>query len=263
MDRKNLEDLEDSGVTFEVVEPELQTDGKRVTRRGIFLLPSLVTTGGLFAGFFAIIASMNGQFEKACVAILAAAVLDALDGAVARLTKTQSEFGAQYDSLHDLVSFGVAPSLMLYSWSLVTLGKLGWMAAFVYVACAALRLARFNSQNQNEEKKFFTGLASPASALLVVGYVWTTVDRNVDQNLVFSIFGLLLCLWSGLLMVSNFRFLGIKQIDLQGRVPFVVILVAVLLIAVFFIDPPLVMLVIGIGYSFSGPVSSILGINKD
>ncbi len=252
MQNKLNEDEE--GVTFEVVEPEIQVDGRRVTRKGIYLLPNLFTTGGLFAGFFAIIAAMNGQFEKAAIAITVAANLDVMDGAVARLTKTQSEFGAQYDSLHDLVSFGVAPAILIYSWSLQELGKLGWMTSFVYVACAALRLARFNSQNQNEDKKFFTGLGSPASALLIVGFVWTNVDNQLPVNVPFAMLALVVCVWGALLMVSNFKFASPKQIDLQGRVPFVMILSAVFGLALFFINPPLVMLAVALSYSFSGPV---------
>lgn len=255
MQNKPHED--DEGVTFEVEEPEIQVDGKRVTRRGIYLLPNLFTTGGLFAGFFAIIAAMNGQFEKAAMAITVAANLDVMDGAVARLTKTQSEFGAQYDSLHDLVSFGVAPAILIYSWSLQELGKLGWMASFVYVACAALRLARFNSQNQNEDKKFFTGLGSPASALLMVGFVWTSVDNQLPVNVPFAVLALIVCVWGALLMVSNFKFASPKQIDLQGRVPFVMILSAVFGLALFFINPPLVMLVVALLYSFSGPIYTL------
>lgn len=249
---------QEEGVTFEVVEPEVQGDGRKITRRGIYLLPNLFTTGGLFAGFFAIIAAMNGQFEKAAIAITVAANLDVLDGAVARLTKTQSEFGAQYDSLHDLVSFGVAPAILIYSWSLQELGKLGWMAAFVYVACAALRLARFNSQNQNEDKEFFTGLGSPASALLVVGFVWTNVEYQFPVNLFYSTVGLIICLWGALLMVSNFRFVSPKQIDLQGRVPFVMILSVVFCLALFFINPPVVMLLVALAYSISGVVYTAL-----
>ncbi len=249
---------QEEGVTFEVVEPEVQGDGRKVTRRGIYLLPNLFTTGGLFAGFFAIIAAMNGQFEKAAIAITVAANLDVLDGAVARLTKTQSEFGAQYDSLHDLVSFGVAPAILIYTWSLQELGKLGWMAAFVYVACAALRLARFNSQNQNEDKEFFTGLGSPASALLVVGFVWTNVEYQLPVNLFYSAIGFIICLWGALLMVSNFRFISPKQIDLQGRVPFVMILSVVFCLALFFINPPVVMLLVALAYSISGVVYTAL-----
>lgn len=250
--------LEEEGVTFEVEEPEVQKDGRKVTRKGVYLLPNLFTTGGLFAGFFAIIAAMNGQFEKAAIAITVAANLDVMDGAVARLTKTQSEFGAQYDSLHDLVSFGLAPAILIYAWSLQALGKLGWMAAFIYVACAALRLARFNSQNQNEDKKFFTGLGSPASALLVVGFVWTCVEYDFTPDGIILIVGLILCIWSALLMVSNFKFASPKQIDVQGRVPFVVILTPVFCLAVFFINPPVVMLLVALAYSFSGPVFTIL-----
>lgn len=250
--------LEEEGVTFEVEEPEVQKDGRKVTRKGVYLLPNLFTTGGLFAGFFAIIAAMNGQFEKAAIAITVAANLDVMDGAVARLTKTQSEFGAQYDSLHDLVSFGLAPAILIYAWSLQALGKLGWMASFIYVACAALRLARFNSQNQNEDKKFFTGLGSPASALLLVGFVWTCVEYNFTPEGIILIIGLILCIWSALLMVSNFKFASPKQIDVQGRVPFVVILTPVFCLAVFFINPPVVMLLVALAYSFSGPIFTIL-----
>jgi len=249
---------DEQGVTFEVVESEVQKDGKKVNRKGIYLLPNLFTTGGLFAGFFAIIASMNGSFEKAAIAITVASILDVLDGAVARLTKTQSEFGAQYDSLHDLVSFGVAPAVLLYSWSLSSLGKLGWMAAFVYVACAALRLARFNSQNQNEDKKYFTGLGSPASALLVVGFIWTFVEQQDAADTFLAIVSLVVCLWGALLMVSNFKFVSPKQIDVQGRVPFVMILMAVFGLAFFFTNPPVVMLLVASVYSFSGPVMTLL-----
>jgi CDP-diacylglycerol--serine O-phosphatidyltransferase len=250
-----MSENEEEGVTFEVEEAELQVDGKKVTRKGVYLLPNLFTTAGLFAGFYAIIAAMNGQFEKAAIAITVAANLDVLDGAVARLTKTQSEFGAQYDSLHDLVSFGLAPAILIYAWGLVGWGKLGWMVAFIYVACAALRLARFNSQNQNEDKEFFTGLGSPASALLVVGFVWTCVEYQFfPEGLLVSVLALLVCLWAGLLMISNFKFSSPKQIDLQGRVPFVVILAPIFCLAIFFINPPVVMLIVATTYSFSGPL---------
>lgn len=249
---------DEQGVTFEVIEPEVQKDGKKVNRKGIYLLPNLFTTGGLFAGFFAIIASMNSEFEKAAIAITVASILDVLDGAVARLTKTQSEFGAQYDSLHDLVSFGVAPAVLLYSWSLSSLGKLGWMAAFVYVACAALRLARFNSQNQNEDKKYFTGLGSPASALLMVGFVWTFLEQKDAADTLLAIVSLVVCLWGALLMVSNFKFASPKQVDVQGRVPFVMILLAVFGLAFFFTNPPVVMLLVASVYSLSGPVLTLL-----
>lgn len=255
-DKRSTHEESEEGVTFEVVEPELK-DGRRVNSKGIYLLPNLFTTGGLFAGFFAIIASMNGQFEKAAIAITVASILDVMDGAVARLTKTQSEFGAQYDSLHDLVSFGVAPAVLMYSWSLQELGKLGWMAAFVYVACAALRLARFNSRNQNEDKEFFTGLGSPASALLMVGFVWVNVEYKFPTDTFYAVLALLITTWGALLMVSNFKFASPKQIDLQGRVPFVMILTAVFGLALFFINPPLVMLSVALMYSFSGVVYTI------
>ena len=257
-----MEEQQEEGVTFEVEEPEVQKDGRQVTRRGVYLLPNLFTTAGLFAGFYAVIAAMNGQFEKAAIAITVAANLDVLDGAVARLTKTQSEFGAQYDSLHDLVSFGLAPAILIYAWALQGLSKLGWMVAFVYVACAALRLARFNSQNQNEDKKFFTGLGSPASALLITGFVWTCVEyQYLPEGYFVSILALLVCLWAGLLMVSNFKYSSPKRVDLQGRVPFVVILAPIFCLAIFFINPPVVMLIVASLYSLSGPVFTLISRN--
>jgi CDP-diacylglycerol--serine O-phosphatidyltransferase len=165
-----------------------QTDSPpRPRGRGIYLLPNLLTTAGLFGGFFAIIAASQGRFEIACVAIFVAGVLDGLDGRVARLTNTQSEFGVQYDSLADLVSFGMAPALVMYHWSLVamkldgtTAGKLGWLGAFLYAACAALRLARFNSQVGQVDKRWFIGLASPAAAGLMASFVWTCTDLGLS-----------------------------------------------------------------------------------
>jgi len=250
--------VEEEGVTFEVEEPEIQQDGKKVVRRGVYLLPNLFTTAGLFAGFYAIIAAMNNQFDKAAIAIVVAANLDVIDGAVARLTKTQSEFGAQYDSLHDLVSFGIAPAIIIYAWGLQTLDKFGWMAAFLYVTCAALRLARFNSQNENEDKSFFTGLGSPASALLVIAFVWTCVTYEFTPDaLIVSVLGMLVALWAGFLMISNFKFMSPKQVDLQGRVPFYVILGPIICWVIFFINPPVFLLFMAVLYSLSGPLLSI------
>ena len=157
-------------------EEEVSENGRTVRRKGIYLLPNLMTTGALFAGFYAVVAAMRGDFESAAVAIFFAMILDGLDGRIARMTNTSSKFGAEYDSLSDMVSFGVAPALVMFSWALGELGKFGWSAAFVYVACAALRLARFNTQIDTADKNYFTGLASPAAAAVVASTVWVCHD---------------------------------------------------------------------------------------
>ena len=240
--------------------------------RGIYLLPNLLTTGGLFGGFFAIIAASQGRFETACIAIFVAAVLDGLDGRVARLTNTQSEFGVQYDSLADLVSFGMAPALVMYHWALVgmkldgvTAGKLGWLGAFLYAACAALRLARFNSQVGQVDKRWFIGLASPAAAGLMASFVWTcTVFGWTGEELRYP--ALALTVVAGLLMVSRIRYHSFKGSGTgpkADRVPFVALLVAVaVLIALWialWIEPPVTLLAAAALYAVSGP---ILGLRR-
>ncbi|MCK9529897.1 MAG: CDP-diacylglycerol--serine O-phosphatidyltransferase [Gammaproteobacteria bacterium] len=225
--------------------------------RGIYLLPNLFTTAALFAGFYAIVAAMNGQFEKAAIAVFVAMVLDGLDGRVARLTNTQSEFGAEYDSLSDMVSFGLAPSLVMYQWSLSAMGKLGWLAAFVYAAGAALRLARFNTQVGIADKRFFQGLASPAAAAVVAGAVWVGVSYGVDgKSLVFLNF--LLTVAAGVLMVSNIRYYSFKDLDLRGKVPFVAVLIVVLVFVFVSIDPPQVLFAAFLVYALSGPVMTVV-----
>ena len=213
-----------------------QTDSPpRPRGRGIYLLPNLLTTAGLFGGFFAIIAASQGRFEIACIAIFVAGVLDGLDGRVARLTNTQSEFGVQYDSLADLVSFGMAPALVMYHWSLVamkldgtTAGKLGWLGAFLYAACAALRLARFNSQVGHVDKRWFIGLASPAAAGLMASFVWTCTDLGLSgEELRYVALAVTVC--CGLLMVSRIRYTSFKggSGPKSERVPFFALLIAV------------------------------------
>ena len=236
--------------------------------RGIYLLPNLFTTGAMFAGFYAILASIGGGYADAAVAVFIAAVLDGLDGRVARLTGTQSEFGVQYDSLSDLVSFGLAPALVMYTWSLSTLrdfgplwGKLGWAAAFIYAACAALRLARFNTQAGVADKRYFQGLASPAAAAVCMSFVWT-MDK-------FGIPGPELCFITpciaaitGLLMVSRIRYFSFKTLPLgeRRRVPFWWIVVALLILLLLYLDPPCVLLA-GFGvYLLSGPVMTLWGL---
>ncbi|MFT5709749.1 MAG: CDP-diacylglycerol--serine O-phosphatidyltransferase [Halioglobus sp.] len=246
-------------------EEEVSENGKTVRRRGIFLLPNLITTAGLFCGFYAIVASMRGDFESAAIAIFFAAIFDGLDGRVARLTNTSSKFGEEYDSLADMVSFGVAPALVMYSWGLSDLGKIGWSAAFVYVACAALRLARFNTQIDTADKKYFTGLASPAAAAVIASTVWVCQDLGwVGVNLPHevSILVSLLTAVTGILMMANFPYYSFKGIDLHGRVPFFVMILIVLVIGLVTLDPPRILLAAFVIYAVSGPVIFLLKLRK-
>jgi CDP-diacylglycerol--serine O-phosphatidyltransferase len=231
--------------------------------RGIYLLPNLFTTGGLFAGFFAIIAASQGRFEAACIAIFVAGVLDGVDGRVARLTNTQSEFGVQYDSLADLVSFGMAPALVMYHWALVSMkldggpfGKIGWLAAFLYAACAALRLARFNSQVAHVDKRWFIGLASPAAAGLMASFVWTMHDLGL-QGPDLRHAALAVTITAGLLMVSRIRynsFKGSGSGPKADRVPFFALLIVVVVLIALAIDAPKTLLTASVLYALSGPL---------
>ncbi len=222
-------------------------------RRGIYLLPNLFTTGALFAGFYSIVQAMNGRFEQAAIAIFVAMILDGLDGRVARMTNTQSEFGAEYDSLSDMVSFGVAPALVIYSFALKGMGKLGWIAAFVYCAAAALRLARFNTMIGTQDKRWFQGLPSPAAATLVAGLVWVSVDNHVaGADLRWVAWGL--TLFAGISMVTSLHFYSGKDINLKRSVPFLVIVLFALSISLVAIDPPIVLLLLLVGYAVSGYV---------
>jgi CDP-diacylglycerol--serine O-phosphatidyltransferase len=224
--------------------------------KGIYLLPNLFTTSALFAGFYAITGAVNGHFEIAVIVIFVAMVLDGLDGRVARMTNTQSEFGAQYDSLADLVSFGVAPAAVAYAWGLSSLGKLGWMVAFVYATCGALRLARFNVQHSTADKRYFQGLASPAAAALVAGYIWVMVDNQITSAA--GVYGLLVVTTlSGLLMVSNIRYHSFKELNFTGKVPFVVAIIVMLVLALVYAAPPLVLFVGFLIYAFSGVLLTI------
>lgn len=231
---------------------EVSENGQKVRHRGVYLLPNLFTTAALFAGFYAIIAAMHGNFDSAAIAIFIAMVFDGMDGRVARLTNTSSAFGEQYDSLSDMVSFGLAPALVMFSWSLHDLGKLGWAAAFIYAACAALRLARFNTQIGIVDKKHFVGLASPAAAAIIASIVWTW--HNSEMGELAAIPAALITALTGLLMVSNFRYSSFKNFDLRGRVPFVVMLLIVFVFAVLLIDQASVLLTMSILYGLSAPV---------
>ena len=239
-------------VTFEVVEGEME-GGRRVPRKGIYLLPNLFTTAALFSGFYCILAAMNGAYENAAIAIFIAGVLDGLDGRIARMTNTQSDFGAEYDSLSDVVAFGVAPAALSYSWSLNALGKYGWMFAFIFAACAALRLARFNTQVDTADKNFFTGLSSPVAAGLVAGFIWVGVDMGFDGSAVSGLMAAFVIV-GALLMVSNLPYYSFKDLGASGRVPFAVILAAIGIFVLVFIDPPKVLLLMALVYTISGPV---------
>ncbi len=229
--------------------------------RGIYLLPNLFTTGCLFAGFYAIVASMNGRFEAAAIAIFIAMIMDGLDGRVARMTNTQSAFGAEYDSLADMVSFGLAPSLVMFQWALSDLGKLGWLAAFVYTAGTALRLARFNTQVGIADKRYFQGLASPAAAAVLAGLIWLGQDYQLEGRSI-AILALLITVAMGVLMVSNVRYRSFKDLDLKGKVPFVTVLVVVLVFVLISIDPPQVLFTVFFLYAVSGPVGTLISLRR-
>lgn len=222
-------------------------------RRGIYILPNLFTTAALFAGFYAIVQAMNGRFEHAAIAVFVAMVLDGIDGRVARLTRTQSAFGAEYDSLSDMVSFGVAPALVMYEWALQGMRSLGWAAAFIYCACAALRLARFNTQLAVADKRYFQGLPSPSAAALLAGMVWIGFDYEIPGPKL-SWLALFVTVFAGLSMVSNIRFYSFKEINMRRSVPFVMILAIVLIFVLIAIHPPTVLFSIFAIYSVSGYV---------
>jgi CDP-diacylglycerol--serine O-phosphatidyltransferase len=230
----------------------------RIRERSIYLLPNLLTTGALFAGFYSIVQAMGGRFELAAVAIFIAMVMDGLDGRVARLTHTQSAFGAEYDSLSDMVSFGVAPALVLYVWALKPMGKLGWIAAFIYCAGAALRLARFNTKLDESDKRYFQGLPSPAAAALLAGLVWVSNSNDVSGDDIF--FGWIHMKWlawgatvfAGLTMVSDLRYFSGKDFNLRRSVPFVAVLLIVLAFVLISYSPAEVLFMLFVLYGLSG-----------
>ena len=223
----------------------------RIRRRGIYLLPNLFTTAALFAGFYAIVQAMNGRFDQAAKAVFVGFVLDGLDGRVARLTKTQSAFGAEYDSLSDMVCFGAAPALVVYEWALYSMGNIGWAAAFLYCAAAALRLARFNTMLEVADKRYFQGLPSPSAAALVAGFVWTMDDRALDPE-TYRWWALAVTILAGLSMVSTIRYYSFKTINLRRSVPFVVIVLIVLFFVLVMYQPPVVLFSGFVLYALSG-----------
>lgn len=235
----------------------MQNFEKQTARnKGIYLLPNLITTAGLFSGFYAVIASMNGRYEAAAIAVFVAMICDGLDGRVARLTNTQSDFGAEYDSMADMVSFGMAPALLAYNWGLDSLGKIGWLAAFVYCAGAALRLARFNTQVGVADKRFFQGLASPAAAGVIASSVWLGSEFSLSGDDVSWLLGPITVV-IGILMVSNFRYHSFKEVDWRGKVNFLVILLIVAVFVIVSVHPALVLCLLFYAYALSGPVITI------
>ncbi len=236
--------------------------------KGVYLLPNVMTTGALFAGFYSIIAGISGHYIPAAIAVVVAGFLDGVDGRLARLTNTQSEFGTQYDSLSDLVSFGLAPALLMYNWSLSSLklispvaGKLGWLAAFIYAACAALRLARFNTQAAVTDKRYFQGLASPAAAGTMVSVIWFCNDQGISGDSVRWLM-LVVTVVLGLLMFSRVRYYSFKAMPAGDRVPLTWIFALVLVFVLLAVDPPTVLLIIGVVYVVAGLVLTALGVRR-
>ncbi len=224
--------------------------------RGIYLLPNLLTTAGLFAGFYAVVASMQGRFEHAAIAIFLAMIMDSLDGRIARMTNTQSDFGAEYDSMADMVSFGIAPALVVYNWALFDLGKFGWVATFVFVVSAALRLARFNTQVGVADKRYFQGLASPSAAAIIAGLVWLGTEYQWEVK-PYGLYIGILTIITGLLMVSNFRYSSFKGDNKKDKTPFVGIIIMVILFILIVSFPPEVLFIGFSIYALSGPLLTL------
>lgn len=254
-----LPDDEPVGLTFEVVEEERTQEGQRIRSRGIYLVPNAITTAALLSGFYSIIASTNGKFVPAILAIFLSGLLDGMDGRAARMLGAQSPFGEQYDSLADLLSFGVAPAILVYSWALAPLGRIGVACAFIFTACAAFRLARFNVQIAVVDKRYFIGLASPLAAILLASGVWVGLDNPAwfdrSEILVLLVFAALSVI-SGLLMVSNVKYFSFKQLDRQ-RVPFAVMLPIVLILVTVTYDIPIGIFAVAVIYAASGIVTTL------
>ncbi len=232
-------------------------NSSKVRSRGIYLLPNLFTTAALFSGFYAIASAISGRYETAAILIFVSLVLDGLDGRVARMTNTQSDFGAEYDSMADMISFGAAPAIVMYLWSLSSLGQVGLIGAFVHLAGGALRLARFNTQLATQDKNYFQGLPSPAAAALLAGLVWVSEKYEYGvENLSWLV--LILTVTTGLLMVSNFRYHSFKDINFKGKVPFVVMIFVMLGFAITLSNPATILCLFFFGYALSGPVVTVV-----
>lgn len=254
MSDKDQDSLSDTLLPIDEHEELVSEGGKTVRRRGIYLLPNLLTLAALFAGFYAVIAGMSGNFNEAGWAILIAGICDGLDGRIARLTNTQSAFGAQFDSLSDMVSFGVAPSLIMFSWGFGPLERVGWAASFIYMSCAAIRLARFNVQLGTVDKRFFVGLQSPLAAGIVTFVPWVAHKYGVEVTPLISYLSAVLTVFVGLLMVSNYKYISFKEVHFKGTVPIMVFIFAVVFLVVVAQNPHEVLLLMCVLYGFSGPV---------
>jgi CDP-diacylglycerol---serine O-phosphatidyltransferase len=260
----SIKDNAFDGITFEVEEEEHTHEGTKVKRRGIYLWPNLITTLALLSGFYSIIASMNGDFRQAIFAIFFAALFDGLDGRVARAIGAQSPFGEQFDSLSDLLAFGVAPAILMYSWSLHDMGRIGLACCFVYTACAAFRLARFNVQIGVVDKRYFIGVASPLAAIIIISSVLVGLDYKMIfdvQEKSIQIYNLILIVAVGLLMISNIKYYSFKTID-RKRVPFAVLPLSVFIIAAITYDIPVGILILSFIYVLSGFVTTFLARKK-
>jgi CDP-diacylglycerol--serine O-phosphatidyltransferase len=229
--------------------------------KGIYLLPNLMTMIALFSGFYAVIAGMNGEYELGAIAIFVAMVFDGLDGRIARMTQTSSAFGAEFDSLADMVSFGLAPALLMYQWALSDYGKIGWVVAFVFTAAAALRLARFNTQVGVADKRYFQGLPSPAAAALLAGFIWMFETNPLNPELAGPV-AMVLTAVAGLMMVSNIRFSSFKELNLKDKVPFVTLLLAVLIFVVITLKPSMILFLLFLLYAISGPIWTLKAIQQ-
>ena len=253
-------DEDHDGLTFEIVEEEHTQEGQKIKSKGIYLWPNLITTAALLSGFYSIIASSNHEFYHAIYAIFLAALLDGLDGRVARWTGAQSAFGEQYDSLSDMLSFGVAPAMLMYNWALEPLGRIGLACAFIFTACAAFRLARFNVQIGSVDKRYFIGLASPLAAILAISTVWVGIDNAdlfiIDQLAWQTGYAAIIVI-SGLLMISNVKYFSFKQLDRQ-RVPFAVMLPVVLILAAVIYNIPIGIMIVALIYAASGIVTTFI-----
>lgn len=258
-DLDKVTEEEPVGLTFEVVEEERTQEGQKVRSRGIYLVPNAITTAALLSGFYSIIASTNGKFEHAILAIFLSGLLDGMDGRAARMLNAQSPFGEQFDSLADLLSFGVAPAILVYSWALAPLGRIGLACAFIFTACAAFRLARFNVQIAVVDKRYFIGLASPLAAILLASGIWVGLDNpewfKLSEPLILLLFAVLSVV-SGLLMISNVKYFSFKQLDRQ-RVPFAVMLPIVLILVTITYNIPIGIFTVAIIYAASGIVTTL------
>ncbi len=234
---------------------------EKETHSGIYLLPNLFTTASLFAAFYSLVSSMKGQYEAAAIAMFIGMIADGLDGRIARLTNTQTDFGAQYDSLSDMVTFGVAPSILLYNLSLNYLGKFGWLVAFVYTAAVALRLARFNTQIETADKRYFQGLPCPPAAAVMASFAWLCY-QNEWHHILISVLTAILALAASVLMVSNLRYYSFKEVDFKGKVPFLYVLVLIILFVAIALNPAIVLFMGFSIYALSGPVLTLVYVQK-